>query len=433
MNTTQQPVRRRVAIITNNVHCERHVQYYATMEKYFITNGWEVVDNFEADKVVICACGFHDAMLDKVMNVMAQLQKVYFPANNVILLGCLPKTHEEALQERFGGHVVALGNEARLDRLTGAAVPFARVDDVNLFRAHHECSITPDNELFAIKISTGCLRKCTFCVINKAKGPIKSVPLPEIERQFRKAVSQGKRRLFLMGEDSFAYGIDCGTTIIELLEHLEAIQPDVELYFGYLHNYWLREYAEGIFSLCRRGIIRELHLGLQHVNDRVLERMGRPGPFAEIYRLIRTIKEENPGFYMGCDIMVGFPGETEQEFEEMVEFFRNDRCFNKVRHFGYCDVKGAKSNHLDGKVPGPEVIRRWEYLDEVLEKRSSYIGLEKASRTDDATFKLTQERDYTFCKDSCMEEVEVSPEAKKSGLTMAANDAVETEDGEFGF
>jgi len=219
MKDNQKLTKKRVAIITNNLHCERHVQYFSTIEKYFKVNGWMIANDFDANKIVICACGFHDAMYEKIKRTLKEIEKTNFLERNIILLACLTKTHEEEVIKNFRCQVVHLHQEELLDDIIQAKIPFINVRPVNMFTFHEKCfhtNIEPD--YFHIKIAEGCLRECTFCVINKAKGYIKSVPYEKIAGQIEIALKLNRLKIKLTAEDTFAYGTDTGATIIELVE-----------------------------------------------------------------------------------------------------------------------------------------------------------------------------------------------------------------------
>jgi ribosomal protein S12 methylthiotransferase len=423
-------IKKRIAIVTNNVNCERHIQYYSTIDKYFKSNGWEIAEDFNIDKVIICGCGFHDVMHEKVLRTIEELKAIHFLESNMIIMGCQSKTHEPELKKNLRVRLIHFNQEEELDRIINAGILFREIIPNNIFRPFKGCKIEEKDEYFHIKVAQGCLRQCTFCVINKAKGYIKSASGEEILGQFRKAVKQGKRRIYLMGEDTLAFGIDIGTNIIELAESIVAIEPNVELNFGSLHIRWLQEYAEGILSLCKRGIVKELHVGLQHVNDQMLKQMGRPIVFSKIYEIIKTLKRECPGLFLEADILVGFPGETREMFEELVEFFKQDKCFDNVRHFGFSDVKGAPSYQLKNKLPPPEIVIRWERFDKILQERSSNYKSEKASTTD-AAFQLTHERDYHLCKDTFRDEIDQV--INDTGLKPAKSKIVQYDSEDFSF
>jgi ribosomal protein S12 methylthiotransferase len=405
-NSSLTLTRKKAAIITNNVHCGRHVQHYSTIEKYFKANGWIISDDFNVNKIVICACGFHDAVYEKIMRTLKEIKKLNFLEKNIIITACLTKTHEQDLKRNFKGQIVTINREELLDDIVQAEIPFKDIPPVNMFQLNEKCNCgNMEYQKFHIKISQGCLRECTFCVINKAKGYINSLPFEKIARQVDIAIKRNQKKIKLMGEDTFAYGIDIGTNIIELVEKLTATYPGMEFYFGYLHIRWLQKYAKEILALCKKGVLKELQIGLQHVNDKMLRRMGRPAVFSEIYDIIRTIKKELPGFYLIADILVGFPGETEEMFNELVEFFKKDKCFNKVKHFGYSDVKGAPSSKFENKISQDEIALRWDRLDEVLGERA-YSQQQEEARVDNVTFRATRFEDYFFCKNTYDETIE---------------------------
>ncbi|MCP4147865.1 MAG: hypothetical protein GY757_08950, partial [bacterium] len=215
MTNNERIIRKRVAVITNNIHCERHYQYSSTIEKYFATNDWEIAEGFDVNKIVICACGFHDAMYDKIKRTLAEISKTNFLDKNIIVMACLTKTHENELKKNFKGEIVDIYHEEQLDKIIEAQVPFAEISPVNIFHVPEKCDVdTEKDDRFFVKISEGCLKECTFCVINKAKGQLRSFSFETITKQVQKAVTLGRKKVFLMGEDTFAYGIDSGTDII---------------------------------------------------------------------------------------------------------------------------------------------------------------------------------------------------------------------------
>lgn len=393
MNRNINAVKNRVAIVTNNIECERHSQYYTRVKEYFISNQWHISTDFnDTDVVVICGCGFHNFMFQKISKILHKLRSIDFPEKDIIVLGCSPETHKTELNEIFTGHIIGLHKEYMLDKILNSKVPFTKVKESNLFNSHK-------NKMFYIKIEDGCLQGCTFCVIKNAKGYIKSSSLDNILKQFKRGVEQGYRKFFLMGEDTFAYGIDIKTDIIKLIKSLSAVEPKAELYFGSLHSQWLKQYSKDINALTQKGIIKKLHIGLQHVNDTLLQKMGRPVAFSDIYEIIQEIKRIYPDLYLSVEVMVGFPGETEEMFQELVHFFKEDTFFNNISHFGYSDLKDAESFNFNEKIDPLQIVRRWDYLKKVLGKRSFYNSTDTPDNYA-ADFQLTLEKDFFFCQEN---------------------------------
>jgi len=390
---------KRIAVVTNNLECERHVQYYCTLEKYLKANGYEICADFDVELVVVCGCGFHDFMYRKVQNTLRHLRRTGVDDGCVVVMGCLPKTHEGALAREFAGRAIPYGHEEELDALLGAEQPFALIEPPHVHPGEDRDMSSGNQGLFYIKVADGCLRQCTFCIINKAKGELCSEPLETILKQYRKALAHGYRRIFLMAEDTFAYGVDAGSNIMELCEQLLAVDPNVEIHFGSLHSRWLVEYGDGIRALCRRGVVRQLHVGLQHVNDAILTRMGRPAPFAQVHGILTAIKQESPALILSADILVGFPGETEAAFTELEDFARDDTCFSFISHFGFSDSPEAVCFGFDGKVDPLVVASRWDKLRQVLGPRSFYNRGEEHNAGYRAAYQSTFDRDFSFCRD----------------------------------
>lgn len=399
------------AIVTNNLICETNTKYYATLEKYLLTNGWLVSTDFhQVDKVIFATCGFSDGMLEVIKRALCDLKQINFPDEKIIMMGCLLKTHELELREVFHGPVIEFGNEDRLDQFFNAKVPFQEINLTNVFKApSDDPEQTDNNELFNIQIADGCLKQCTYCVINKAHGDIRSVPLAEIEEQFRTAIQYGFRNINLVAVDILSYGYDIGSNIIELIEYLLKIEPNVKFYMGSLHIRWLAQYWEGLLSLCKKGIVNSLHIGLQHVNDGLLQRMGRGVKFAELYQNLCRMKDECPDLFISTDIIVGFPGETAEMFDELVNVFKADHCFELVNHYIYSDVQGAPSYHFSGKISESLKQSRWYIFKDVIGDRSPEIAMMKTNSTKFKRYKAVfqkqrvkgpEAKGYYFCMNS---------------------------------
>lgn len=396
--------KKRIALLTNNLICNLNSKYFGTLERYFEVNGWEVRRDFNVNKVVISTCGVTNNMFDAAKKAVEDLRTIGFPEEDIIIMGCQTKTHEGVWKEEFSGHLVGLGKEEELDGMIGATVPFKEIEELFVFDSTGELEKGDKSKKFAIQISSGCLQQCTFCAIKQARGFIKSKPLEVIEAQFRLAVQSGYKNISILGSDTFAYGFDTKKmNIIELLNHLLSIDDSVNFFFGNLHIRWLKDYADGIIDLCNRGAITFVNIGLQHINDDVLHSMGRPS-FKPDYEIIQRIRKECPNLTIACEIMVGFHGETEEQFEELVEFFRNDKCFNIVTHFIYSDVKSVAAYKFQNKISEEEKAKRWKRLVEVLGDRYPHRAYKKEMEEDlkgsQNAYKKQIESSYYFLKNT---------------------------------
>ncbi|WP_315833535.1 radical SAM protein [Bradyrhizobium prioriisuperbiae] len=405
-------VPRTVAIITNNTNCERHVQYYSTLEKYFMANNWIISDTFDVDMVVISGCGFHNMMLEKVKKLLGDLDEANF-AGELVMTGCIPTTHAAEWKKGFRGTLVQLSGEASLDEIIKAQVPFKKLQPVNILKPHHDTIVREEDRILHVKVADGCIRKCTFCVIHKAKGKIRSIPAADLYRQIDAGVAAGYKTIFLMGEDTFAYGTDVGTTIIEFVEEIAARHPQLKFQFGNLDHRWLVEYTDAIISMCNRGLVQQLHVGMQHNNDELLVRMGRGGiPFSRIYEAVVRLKQACPELYLGVDIIVGFPGETEAMFNDLQAFFKDEPYIDNVQHNGYSAISGAPAAEFEAQVQPAEIAARWYRLTRTLKKRTAF-NRESRNSNFDLTFRETRDIDYLFVKNSVVELPSIEPGALK--------------------
>lgn len=404
-------VPRTVAILTNNTNCERHVQYYTTLEKYFMVNGWVIGNTFDVDMVVISGCGFHNMMLEKVKTLLADLESANFQGE-LVMTGCIPTTHAAEWQKGFRGTLVELSGEAALDGLIHASVPYKALQPVNVLKLHED-TVTDMSKVLHVKVADGCMRQCSFCVIHKAKGRIRSLPPEQLHKQIDAGVKAGYKTVFLMGEDTFAYGVDIGTTIIEFVESVLEKYPDLQFQFGNLDHQWLVKYTDSIISLAQRGAITQLHIGMQHISDTLLIKMGRGGiPSKTIYEAIVKLKKSCPDLYVGVDIIVGFPGETDEMFASLLEFFEKEEYIDNVQHNGYSAVSGAPAAGFEGQVPPAVIASRWYRLTRVLNQRTAFNRKDMSSNFD-ITFRETRDRAYTFIKDSVIDLPETHGAADK--------------------
>lgn len=374
-------------MITNNINCERHTQYSYKIKQFFLQQGFEYEKSFDVDKVLIMGCGFHNHMYDKVIAAVDLCQESGVSLDNIFVLGCLPKTHESLLHEK-GIKTFPFYHEELLEKEIHANSSYKDVDEINVFNFDKDSILNSD--YYYIRVAEGCLRQCTFCVINKAKGSIHSIAKEKIMEQYREALAQGYKKIFLMGEDTFAYGYDNGESITDLLYEMLEIDPEVKFYFGSLHCRWIVKYAKEMIDLCEKKRINNIHIGIQHVNEQVLERMGRYTDWARVYEVLKEMKRVNPDLKISCDILVGFPGETKEQFKELCDFFEQDNVIGMVSHYGYSDVNGAKSASFENKLSPIEISIRWNMLNKILNARSGY----RKTFEDDKN--LVKEKNYYF-------------------------------------
>lgn len=326
-----------------------------------------------ADFVVINTCGFLQAARDESLQTIREMLalKQRGKLRGVIVAGCLAQRDQEALLEQcpgidqvvglFGRDEIAEAAARLMDGLTEQRTlfrpaPARALSDTNRLR------ITPPHLAF-LKISEGCDRLCTFCSIPRIRGKYVSKSIEEIVDEARQLAADGVRELNLVAQDTTYYGLDTEgrPQLAELLPRLEEVAGIEWIRLMYLYPMHLTD------ELIRRivaspKIVPYLDLPLQHINDRVLKRMARRVNRAETEELLDCLRERIPGLVLRTTLITGFPGETEEQFQELLEFVVQRR-FERLGVFAYSPEPDTPSARLDGQVP--EEVRQ-ERRDRVL-------------------------------------------------------------------
>jgi ribosomal protein S12 methylthiotransferase len=294
-------------------------------------------------------------------------------------MGCQAITYEKSFNEFFDGEMIKYGEEDKLDGLINASIKFRDIKNLHVFNAPNQERNNDTDKLFTIIISSGCLRKCTYCQIHRAHGYINSKSIEEIKKEFKIALQNGYKNIVLAGTDTSVYGYDINTNILTLIDSLLEIDNSVRLYIDNLNPMRLTEFKEGLLRLAKRNVFDYLHIPLQHVNNDVLKRMGRAADFNEIYEIIKEIKTIDPGIVLFTDVITGFPGETEEQFNELLEFVKNDECFYLNYINEYCEVESAPSSKMDNKIDSELRKARWLKLLHEYELKKPVLS-EKAQK-----------------------------------------------------
>ena len=233
-----------------------------------------------------------------------------------------------------------------------------------------------------IKISEGCDRHCAYCAIPLITGRHKSRPMEEILDEVRQLVKQGTKEFNVIAQELTYYGVDIDGRqhIAELIEQMADI-PGVawiRLHYAYpTHFPWdlLRVMRE------KSNVCKYLDIALQHISDNMLSRMQRHVTKAETYELVERLRKEVPGIHIRTTLMVGFPGETEEDFEELKTFVKWAR-FERMGAFAYSEEEGTYSEqHYDDDVPEEVKQRRLDQLMRIQQHISEELEAEKVDKT----------------------------------------------------
>jgi ribosomal protein S12 methylthiotransferase len=328
-----------------------------------------------ADVVVVNTCGFIEPARQESLAVIREMLalKEQGRVGAVVVAGCLAQRKKEELFEEVPGvdHIVGVFGREEITQVVDRALA-QRHEQRSLFRPAPvkaledtaRLRITPRHYAY-LKISEGCDRLCTFCAIPGMRGKHVSKPIEEVLREARELAADGVRELIVVAQDTTYYGLDLygKVRLAELLRELDRV--DGLEWIRILYAYPIHFTDELIETLAgARKIIPYLDLPLQHINDRVLRRMQRRVNRASTEELLQRLRRAIPNLTLRTTFIVGFPGETEAEFEELAAFVRAQR-FERAGVFPYSFEPGTPATRLDGHWPEEVKQQRRARLMEV--------------------------------------------------------------------
>jgi ribosomal protein S12 methylthiotransferase len=333
--------------------------------------GYDIRGSYEdADLVVVNTCGFIDSAVQESLDAIGE---ALAENGKVVVTGCL------GVRNDAGGSNLVQSVHPKVLAVTGPHDTDGVLNAVHdhLPRPHDAFSdlvppaglkLTPRHYAY-LKISEGCNHRCTFCIIPSMRGDLESRPIGEVMREAEALVRQGVRELLVISQDTSAYGVDVRyrtdfvggrpvrTRMTELVRELGALGVWVRLHYVYPYPH-----VDEILSLMATGkVLPYLDVPFQHAHPQVLKRMKRPAAGEKNLERIRAWRKECPELTIRSTFIAGFPGETEEEFETLLEFLREAQL-DRVGCFAYSPVDGAAANELPDPVP-----------DEVREERRGRV------------------------------------------------------------
>ena len=319
--------------------------------------GYDLVPSYgSADLVIVNTCGFIDAAVDESLDAIGE---ALAENGRVIVTGCLG-ARADLIRETHPRVLAVTGPQALDEVMTAvhAALPAPHDPFVSLVPAQG-VRLTPHHYAY-LKISEGCNHRCTFCIIPSMRGDLASRPIGAVLGEAERLVESGVRELLVIAQDTSAYGLDLRyrpdfwhgrpmrTDLEALVRGLGELPAWVRLHYVYPYPQ-----VDAIIPLMAEGLaLPYLDMPLQHGAPRVLKAMRRPAAAERVLERIERWRGICPDLVMRSTFIVGFPGETEAEFDELLAFIRAARL-ERVGCFAYSPVAGAAANALPDPVPEP--------------------------------------------------------------------------------
>lgn len=359
--------------------CSKNLVDSETLMKLFEDNGYHCVHDPkrpQGEIAVINTCGFiEDAKQESIDTILEFIQaKEEGRLRKLYVMGCLSQRYQKELEaempevDKFYGK---FNYKELLKELGKADVP-ACSGTRHLTTPHHYAYI---------KISEGCNRRCAYCAIPIITGKHVSRPMDEILDEVRQLVADGVKEFQIIAQELTYYGVDLDGKhhITELISRMADI-PGVK--WIRLHYAYPNQFPLDLLDVMREkpNVCKYLDIALQHISDNMLNRMHRHVSKQETIDLLKTIRERVPGIHIRTTLMVGFPGETQEDFHELLEFVRTQR-FERMGAFAYSEEEGTYSaNNYEDDVPAEVKQRRLDELMILQQEISAEVEAEKVGK-----------------------------------------------------
>lgn len=412
--------RKVIDIIT--LGCSKNLVDSEMLMKQLSANGYEVrhdPEKSEGSIVVINTCGFIGDAKEESINMILEFAEAKEEGrlDKLFVMGCLSERYLKELKVEI----------PQVDKYYGKFNWAELIDDLGkvYFDEYRDKRIltTPSHYAY-LKIGEGCNRHCAYCAIPIITGKYKSRPIEDILFEVEYLVSIGVREFQVIAQDLTYYGTDLykKPALPELVERMAKISG---VDWIRLHYAYPTHFPFDLLRVMRENdnVCKYLDIALQHISDNVLERMHRNITSSETYELLDIIRKEVPGIHLRTTLMVGFPGETESDFEELKDFVRRAR-FERMGAFAYSEEDGTyAAKHYEDDVPEEVKQARLDELMEIQQEISAEITEGKIGKT----FKVIIDRiegEYYIGRTE-FDSPEVDPEV------LILSDGIELSIGEF--
>jgi tRNA A37 methylthiotransferase MiaB len=364
----------------------------------------------DADVILLSTCGFTRAAEDFGFETLHRVQGAKRATAKVVLGGCIPDINPARLAREFDGPTFSPQSYSALDGILGADRAFEEFERPNTleqppFRrdVHKALELLKtfdgslsglayisqrlgsgirrrvirtryaslnSQETFYVQIQEGCSMQCSYCVIRKAIGPLRSQPMETILNQLKTGLERGYGRLQLMGDNAGSYGLDIKTHMGHLLDRVAALEGDFDLDLTDVHPVYLANIFEPVMQLCAQGRLCSLYVPIQSASRRVLKLMMRDCDMDAVKHMLVHIKQAAPPkLRLGTSLIVGFPSETIPELDETIEFCRAVG-FDWVWCHSFSARPETPAARLPDQIPADEILRRARLVKSRLKGKS---------------------------------------------------------------
>ena len=372
----------------SNLGCARNLVDSEIMHGQLASAGFTFTpDPAMADTIIVNTCSFIASAVDESVDEILELAefKKTGQCKRFIVAGCLPERFRKELAESLPEVDVFLGTGAYHEIVRVLSQPQVKgvcllpSPDTLPLQTHGMPRIPSTRAMAYLKVTEGCNRHCTYCMIPKLRGALRSRPIDDIEAEARHLIASGFKELVIIGQDTGCYGRDLGDDINlpRLLDNVADISPDTWIRFLYGSPDTTDERLIRTVA-AHENICSYFDIPIQHAGSRILKRMGRQYDKNALLHLFDNLRKIIPEAALRTTVMVGFPGETDHDFEQLLNFIKTVK-FDHLGAFIYSDSEELASHRLPGHIPADVAEERHHVLMSAqveisAEKNQNHIG-----------------------------------------------------------
>lgn len=340
----------------------------------FKNNNYKIVNNVqEAEIIVINTCGFIESAKEEAINTILEMAEYKNKGNckYLVVMGCLVQRYKKELQKALPEVDLFLSID-EYEEFWEKIEKLLKNKEENLKEKMNYLNrvITTGKTTTYLKIAEGCSNRCTYCAIPNIRGPYISRPFEEIIEEAKKLSKQGYKEIIVIAQDTTKYGIDLygKPRFAELLSELAKIKEFKWIRFLYSYP---ESITDELIEVVKnnQNICKYFDIPIQHISDKVLKRMNRKTTGKDIENLIEKIKTEIPDAILRTSLIVGFPGETEEDFEKLLNFVSKAK-FDKLGVFKYSKEEGTPASRLPEQIHYKIKQKRYNKIMEIAKKTS---------------------------------------------------------------
>lgn len=361
---------------------------------------FQIVDNVsDAEVLVVNTCGFIESAKEESVDTILEAAelKTSGQLSYLIVTGCLAQRYREKLMHEVPeiDAILGTGNFDKIVQVVEKGLRGEKGGGISPpdFEYHKDLPriyTTPDHTAY-VKIAEGCNNRCSYCIIPTLRGPLRSRPIEDIVEEVETLAGQGVKEIILIAQDTTVYGLDLygELSLTALLKRLVEVDGILWIRVMYLYPDYITDDLLNTIAQ-EEKICKYLDLPLQHASDHILKLMNRSTRRAKMEAIIKKIRDWIPGVVLRTSLIVGFPGETDNDFQQLVDFVTESK-FDRLGVFAYSREEDTPADLLPGHLSEKVIKERW---DKIM-ARQRQIALENNQRLIDQVLEVLIEEYYS--------------------------------------